>query len=213
MPGKTRLTGAWRTLEEALNSTKSHKVIRRHIQRASSLNGEVIVQKLRKHLENGKFAANAELTKELKGSSKPLVGRETGAQLRNSMTYKVYGKHQQNVFVGIQRTHGFYNIAYFIHEGGAINVTDAMRNMFKFLWLASQGRFPREKLTGSAAKLFAIKSTNWYPLKSSTTKIVLPARRYSEGIKTKAITYLVRKNWQSALKAAFHEINAKGGGK
>jgi len=204
MPKQYKKTGkGWKRLEVALKPTKYNAVVEKHLGRATKLNGQLAVAKVRDSIKKGQYAPNKPLTIALKGSTKPLVGRT--AQLWQSITSRKMDK--KTVFVGVLKTHGVYNIAVAIHEGVAINVTDKMRGLFFVLWMVSEGRMPVSDLQGRAKELWEQMPGGWKPLLASTTAIVIPARPFikqafgDSGLKRQA-----KANWSQALKAAHKEL-------
>lgn len=202
----------WVKFRKALEPESAKKVIKKHMDRATRLNGKVFEKHVRESIKNDTFLANAELTEAIKNDNKPLVGVETGATLFKAITsraIKTGSAMKSAVFVGVLRTNSFYNIALAIHNGKTIKVTDKMRGLFLALFLASQGRIDRSKLSKRGQDLFDYMSTGWKPLKRGTTRIIIPPRRFIDNVfKDPEATKIAQNNWKQALKAAFKEIKA-----
>jgi len=203
-----KLKGDWKKLEKVLDPKIMTPVIEKWVTKASQFNGIVGVKQIKDYIKSSKYRANRPLTIAIKNSSKPLIGVDDGAQLYNSITYEV---DKMSVFVGVLKTDQFYNIAYFLHEGGVIEVTEKMRLMFRILWLASLGHISPSELTGRAAELFEEMPRDWKPLKMSTTAIVIPSRPFvKKAFRSKKFYEQLQKNWEKALEFAFREVVSGG---
>lgn len=194
-------------LQMAWDPKKMDAALKRHLRKASGVNGKLMEAEARQVIRTGRgLAKNAALTAALKGENKPLVGFTS--EMFRAITSKVVGP--DTVFVGVLRTDGAYNIAKIVHDGQNIPVTESMRWMFFYLWKASDGSIPPSKLTGRAAELWNQMPGGWKPLADSTTFIVIPSRPFldiafqSAKFKTRA-----NDNWQMAVRAAIKE-RAKG---
>lgn len=197
----------WKRLQQMLEPGKADKVLRKHLRRATRLNGAVAEEHIRDTIKVGKYEANAELTQALKGQDKPLIGFHAGAPLFNGITSKMI--NDTTLFVGVLKTEDVYNIALTLHEGASITVTPAMRGMFYFLSQVSAGKRPASILSGRAAELWALKSSDWYPLKASTTVIIIPARRFIEqAFANKKMRAIAKANWQQAIREGFAEMRS-----
>lgn len=197
----------WKKMQLMLEPGKATAVVKKHLQRATRLNGKIAEAKVRDTIKKGSFADNAELTQAIKGDNKPLVGVGAGAQLWGSITSTMIS--DTTLFVGVLKTDGMYNLAVTLHEGVSIGVTSAMRGLFFVLWQASVGKLGKSKLTGRAAELIALMPTGWLPLNKSTSVIIIPARKFIEvAFEDKEVRTRSKVNWQMALKAAFAEMKA-----
>ena len=209
MGWKFKKTKDWKKFESAFGP-KARRIIKRHMLRATLLNGKILERKIREAIQAGNFLPNAPLTEAIKRDNKPLVGVETGAQLFKAITSKsVTGDtpFKSAVFVGILRTNQFYNVARTIHDGKTIRVTERMRGLFLALSLASQGKIDRGQLSQRGRDLFDYMNKGWKPLRKSTTRIVIPPREFISGaFKDGSAKKLARRNWQQALQAAFKEM-------
>lgn len=198
--GAKRLTGAW-------DPRKMDAAMRRHMRRASAINGKLAEAEARQVIRTSRnLQRNAPLTVALKGENKPLVGLT--AELFRAITSKATSPN--TVFVGVLRTDSVYNVAKTIHEGTTIPVTPAMRGLFFVLWKASTGDIDPSALTGRAAELWDQMSSGWKPLKKSTTAIVIPSRPFMDiAFESARLMKRAQTNWQKAFQTAVNE-RAKG---
>lgn len=198
-----------------MDPSKVTPIVRKHMERANALNGIKAVEQIRTEISKGGFEGNANLTIAIKGEDKPLIGKSVGGaggQLRQAITWKAVKK--LIVFVGVLKVDDFYNIAAIVHEGGQFSVSDKMRTMFYYLWLASIGAIKSDKLTGRASELWSMMSGNWKPLKKSTTAIVLPKRQFINRVfEKRSFKNFVKGNWEQAMRMALAEASKKAGGK
>lgn len=184
-------------------------VLKKHMSRATELNGLIAAKEQRAVIQSGGFAANAALTVFIKGSAKPLVDH---ADLFGAITHEVINEF--SVFAGVLRAdeEGF-NIAVALHEGFQSKVTPQMRGMFLYLWKVSKGEVPASKLTGRAAELWARRPGGWLPLSEETTVITTPGRPWvTVAFSNMSFRRRVEDNWNQALEATFKELANKGGG-
>jgi len=183
------------------------QLMRTHVSRATQQNAAFAVAAIRKKIQNGKdFERNADLTIALKGEDKPLVGRGT-AELFKSITLKKIDPYE--AFVGVLRTDDGFNVAATVHDGVAIKVTEKMRGMFFYLWLASEGRISPDKLTGRAAELFAIQQV-WFPLSKETTTIVIPSRPFVDvALADPALRRRMEDNWKRSMGFVFRDMKRR----
>ena len=188
----------------ALDARGFDAAARKNLRIATALNGKLAEALVRKTIQgggSGEYPRNAQLTKQIKKSNKPLVD---SGQFFQSVTSQVVDDY--TVFVGVLRSSGKYNIAVVLHEGVTEKVTPAMRGMFFMLWRASEGMIDASKLTGRAAALFERKQKGWYPLASSTEAIVIPGRPFFKvAFKNTQMIKRSRDNWKKALEASFAE--------
>lgn len=195
--GSLRVKGM-KGLEVALDPIKFARASRASIRRATQLNGKLAEAEMRKQIQKGVNPRNSDLSQAIKGGDKPLVD---SSELFNAITSVV--QSDTEVFVGVTRKSGAYNVAAIVHEGATIRVTPAMRGMFFFLWKASVGEMDPSKLTGRAAELFQ-RFQDWRPLAASTTVIVIPARPFVElTFDSPRLKGIARYNWERALGTAF----------
>lgn len=196
----------WDRFGKALESSRFRRIARKHLRIATERNGREAQAVIRRLIRAGGFASNAVLTKQIKGSGKPLVDNATS--LFQAVTSKV--ETDTSVFVGVLQTDGFYNIAVSLHDGQAITVTPKMRLMFQVLYWASIGNLDPGELHGAAAELWKRKPGGWLPLKDSTVVIILPPRPFiEEAFKDAKLKARVRNNWVRALNTAMKEQAGK----
>ncbi len=198
-----KMDKGWARLDSALDPSKFKGTLRRHLRLAARRNGKLGEARMRQAIADGGFDENAELTKAIKGSAKPLVDKSKS--LFQAITSVV--QSDTVTFVGVQQSDRFYNVAVALHEGEVIAVTPKMRSMFLALARKSAGR--EVELTGRAADLWARKSGGWLPLKKDTKAIVIPGRPFTKPVFTDAVFIKqVKKNWSDAIKAALKEQTA-----
>lgn len=189
-------------LAEWQNVTDANAFSRRlqkNIRRATGLNALAAAKKMRQVIQAGGLKANAPLTVALKGSSKPLV---EGGDLFQSIT--VQQINEDEMFVGVLRTEGDFNLVEILHEGATIPVTPAMRWMFLMLAKVSDGLMDPSKLEGRAAELYS-KFQGWKPLAASTTAIVIPERPFVRiTFEAPDLIALCKANWSAACQAALN---------
>jgi hypothetical protein len=172
------------------------------------------VKQIRQLIRGGEggYEANAELTKEIKGASVPLVGGKAdtgGINLFQAISSTMLDDYA--VFAGVKFVSEKYDVAATLHDGAVIPVTERMRTMFKMLWWASEGAIDPSQLTGRAAELWRLKQTGWYPLSDSTTAIVIPGRPFIErAFESGQLKREAQRNWEQALASVFRVL-AKGG--
>lgn len=198
-------TGGWTKWEHAITPRIFKATLDHHMRRASALNGKLAEKTIRQKIRAGGFQPNAPLTVLIKSSSKPLVDNSTG--LFQAITSAVIDA--TTVFAGILQTSGEYNIALTLHEGATITVTPKMRGLFFWLWQASIGKLPPDKLSGRARELWERAPGGWFPLKDSTSHIVIPSRPFiEEAFRDTRMKQQAKKNWQAALKQTMRELAA-----
>ena len=163
----------WQKYNNATEVARFKRKFARHRKKAFDILAKEIIREI---AENGKFAPNAPLTVYMKSGSTPL--HDTNKKLFNSVTSRMDGPH--NLFIGIPRSDNFFTKAVAVHEGTAIKVTPAMRQMFMALWLVSMGQQESGSLTGRAEEIWNRKPGNYYPLSESTTVIKIPSRPFIE---------------------------------
>lgn len=199
---KIKLSKDWRKLEKAL--IESGPVVRSHIRRATAFIGKKGEALIREEITNGNYEPNRPLTVALKGGkNEPLIGDSAGAPLFKAITSKIINDY--TVFVGVLQTNGIYNIAFTIHEGVSIKVTDAMRGLFYILWLKEKN--PTIELEGRAKELWEKMPGGWLPLRATTNFIVIPSRPFVKNAwEGGEIQTIAVKFWNEALATAFKEI-------
>lgn len=185
--------------------------LRRSVGRATARNALLGVRQVRRELKGGVPPANAPLTAELKGGSKPLVGTK-GADLFNAVTSDVVS--WDLAIVGAKRmSRNNANVAAIVHQGARIRVTAAMRTMFLILAWATkrwnEGK-PIPHLEGRALELWqASRSKQFYPLEQGTREIVIPSRPFIRyAFQDPVFKRTVELNWSVAVTRALSSRRA-----
>jgi len=147
-----RLVGGWDKYIRKLSPVSQAK-IRRASDLATRINALYMVREIRKRITAGNYIDNAEMTVEIKDSSKPLVdsGRLFQAVTHRRIAPSVY-------FVGVLRTSKAYNTALIVHQGAEITVTTKMEQMFFLLWLVTTGKMNISDLKSERARALARKA-------------------------------------------------------
>jgi hypothetical protein len=183
------------------------KLSRQHVDRATQQNAVFVAKAMRDTIKDSKgLVANVQLTIDIKGSSKPLVGIDS--DLFGGITHKRIDSF--SAFAGVLRTNENFNVAEIVHEGRTIPVTAKLRGMFFFLWLASTGEIPASRLTGRAAELFARKPEGWKPLASGTTALTIPGRPFvEETLKDEVLKARLHRNWTRAMGFVWRDMRRR----
>lgn len=209
-PAEFRLTGDWRRFARAIDPDRLGPAVEAHVKRATIANALYVIAEIRRRIKRRAYGRNSALTILIKRSSAPLVD---DSDLFNSFTHHVI--NPTTVFVGVLRTsrdaagQNLANLAELLHEGGAVQVTEAMRNMFSLLAAVGSGERSKGELTGRAAELAArlkgrIKQIK--PLKDSTKVLNIPPRPFFRAVfKDPKVLKKVRKNWEKAVQDALNE--------
>jgi hypothetical protein len=204
-------TGDWKKLEAVLDSRRMSKEVEKQFLRASIRNGAAAVRDIKKKIQrNEDYSkyANEFLTIAIKKSTKPLIGVEAGAPLFNAIRFEKVDS--RTVFSGVRRNDEFHDIARALHFGASTPVTDEMRGMFYHLWLASNDPDHIPNLKGRAKELWRYKQSGWYPLKPSTTRIVMKERPFIQRtFEDKDFLAVVLKNYEDALAIAIRNGTKK----
>ena len=207
-----KLTGKWKKLTALIDPARFEGALKKNVGRATEWNARLVAKEMRARITAGKYTGNADLTMVLKGSEKPLAGRE-GA-LFQAITH--VRDTPFRAFAGvIRRREGdveITDIAVTIHEGVTMQVTPAMRWMFESLARATEGRLDPSQLRGRAAEIFEElpEGTRIYPLKDTTDSIVIPPRPFMRLVfEDGAMLAKVRRNWTAAVDAALRGVDTK----
>lgn len=201
-----KLTG-WKEFEMAIKGPKFEKALQKHVGRATTKSAQMLQKEVRKTIKQADFTKNAMLTVAIKRSSKPLVDRGDLWQAVKAVT-----ESWKRATVGIKYMHNQYDIAKLLHDGGTVPVTEKMRTMFFYLWLASMSEQglrtgPAPVLSGRAAELFE-RFQDWKPLRPSTRAIRIPARPFITNTVKKQQKAVIDR-WREAVDAAFKEVARK----
>jgi len=205
MPNRVRLKGEWEKLQRQLSDDGFRTKVTAEMKRATRTNAAIVRREVKESLRGGSYAANAVLTRFIKGSSRPLV--DTG-QLFKAIAFRSTSPFRAEI--GVLKGHHSANIALIVHEGATIPVTPAMRGMFALLEDVSEGRREPGRLTGRARELYARQEKGWKALRPSTTAIRIPPRRFFlPVIQNAELHRLLAKNWLAAAAAAVTDTRAK----
>ncbi len=140
-----KMDKGWDTLTAALDPRHVNAAIKKHMRKATRLNGKILEAAVRNSIKGAEFTPNAPLTIMIKHSSKPLVDQ---GELFKAVSSVIVD--DLTCFVGITKNSEKYGLAVAIHDGTEIMVTPAMRGMFYHLWQASMGNESPESLEGRA---------------------------------------------------------------
>lgn len=209
-PAEFRLVGDWRKFARAIDPDRLGPALEANLKKATIVNAMYVIAEIRRRIKRRAYERNSALTVLIKRSSAPLVD---DGDMFNAFTYQVI--NPTTVFVGILRTsrdssgQNLANVAELLHEGGAVQVTEAMRNMFSLLASVASGERSKGELTGRAADLAArlkdrIKQIK--PLKESTKALVIPPRPFFRAVfKDPKVLKKVRKTWEKAVQDTLKE--------
>lgn len=112
--------------------------LRKELSKAGRLAGLKIKAIMRQKIREGIAPKNADMTKDIKGSTKSLV--DTG-RLFKAITSQSGGSLDDfEIRVGVKRSNEAANIAKIVHDGNVQTITRKQEVLFKMLWLASVGR-------------------------------------------------------------------------
>ncbi|KKN79937.1 hypothetical protein LCGC14_0334450 [marine sediment metagenome] len=198
----------WQRLDLAFDGRKFKGVARKHLRLAAERNGKLALGAVRRGIRRGGFEGNAELTEHIKGSGKkPLV--DSGTRLFQGLTSEVQSD-DKTVFIGFLLADRNFEAAAAIHEGAVIKVSQAMRDMFRLLWMVSVGNMIPERLTGRAAELWGRRPGGWLPLKPSTKVIIIPARPFiKRAFEEPKLRAAVKRQWEQAIQRSL-KAQSKG---
>lgn len=182
MPPRISLTTkGFGRVERLLNRRGFNTRLQREVTKATKLNAIDVENETRKTIKGGKLAANRPMTVAIKGSSKPLIGADS--VLFGSITHKIKMRGFA-ADVGVLRARkvddtDIRNIAFILHEGATMPVTDKMRKLF-----ASR---EREGISG------------WRALKHDTTELIIKPRPFLRvSFRRRALQQRIRRRWREA---------------
>jgi hypothetical protein len=192
-----KLTASWAQLTALLATAVPH--VMKEVERATGVNAALVQRTVRASIRSGGYTANRPLTRFIKGSSKPLVGRDS--QLWKAITSKVMDPFSAEI--GVLKGTPMVNIAAMVHDGVTIKVTPKMRKMFALLADAGNSRTSMPILTGRARELWIMRpKKGWKALKGSTTHIVIPPRPFlTQAVGDPELQKAVQENWLTAVSA------------
>jgi len=196
-----KLDKNWKRFERMIDPRKFDARARTQMRRATGVVALHVQKEIREEIRGGRYKANADLTLTLKApQTRPLA--HTGRLLFPAVTHKVIDPF--TAWAGIKATNKGYNVARAVHDGKRIPVSRKMRGMFALLAQVSMGRRKVGDLKGRARALWRMnKSKKWYPLKASTTEIVIPPRPFMQrAFASKPLHRRVNRIWTQAMQAA-----------
>ncbi len=182
-------------LKNVLNPVRFNSALRKNVRMANKRLALVGKDTLRQsiHSSKGWSEENSPLTMALKdGRSKPLFHH---GDLWGNVNSTLIGSFQ--FVVGTNRVDktGRYNLAWILHEGATIDVTEPMRKYFRYL----------NAKTGGTVK----------PLAADTKTIIIPARKYMKRafVDNKKFIGMCAFQWRQALDKSFKDGGKPGTGK
>ncbi len=196
-----KLDKNWKRFEKLVDPRKFDVRAKQQMRRAMGVAALHVQKEIKEEIRGGRFKKNEELTLALKEpQTRPLA--HTGRLLFPAVTHKVIDPF--TAWIGIKATNKGYNIARAVHDGREIKVSNKMRGMFALLAKVSRGEKKVGALRGRARVLWRMnKSKQWLPLKASTTKIVIPPRKFMQrAFASKTLHRRVQRIWARAMQAA-----------
>lgn len=207
------MTGDWAKMHAILDPARFKSDLNQNMMRATIEVGLWVSAEIRRRIRARRYTSNNPFTVLLKRSSTPLVD---DGDLFGAITHKPVD--ETSVFVGIFRNitddtgRNLANLAELLHEGGAVPVTEAMRNMFRVLAAVGRGELKRTQLRGRAAELaqeLGQRLKQLKPLKDSTTIIRVPPRPFLKAVFTDPkVLARIKKTWERAYSTTFKEAAA-----
>ena len=175
-------------LKEKLDHKKFSKLLKRNVRKAQRRNSLAAEGEMKRRIDAGRsLAKNSPVTTAIKGSSRPLVD---GGDLKASITHVL--ARWDLAFIGVLRTkkvtdqngrvRDLLNVAFVLHEGATIKVTQRMRNYFRFMSRLYPGK--------------------WFPIKASTQVIRIPPRPFLKFATTKVMEKKYTREWNKAIQSA-----------
>lgn len=175
-------------LQDKLDDKKFRKRLKKNVRIAQKRNALAAEGLIKRAIFEGKeFDANSAITIAIKGSNRPLV--DTGG-LVASINHAV--PKWDIAFIGVLksrqqtgedgRKYDLLNVAFIMHEGASIKVTQKMRNFFALMARENPGK--------------------WFPIKPGTKVITIPRRPFLEMAVTEGAEKLYRKQWNEAIQAS-----------
>lgn len=215
-----RLTGNWKRMGAAVDAKRFQNNLEANISKATAFNGMMMQSEIRRRIKAKRYEKNSPMTIALKKASTPLID---DGDLWGSVTTKNLSAY--TVFVGVLASKmssdgkPMVNLANFLHSGGAIPITEHMRNLWIVLSEVGQGKRPKSYLTGRAAeiaKALGRRIKNIKPFKPSTTHVVIPPRPFLASVlEDPKMLKKCEANWKKAIAAAMKDQasgeSAKGG--
>lgn len=175
-------------LKTKLDVKKFRKWLKRNVRTAQKRNALFAEGEIKsKIMGEGNYASNSVITIAIKGSSRPLVDT---SGLVASITHAV--PKWDIAFIGVLksvaktsedgRKYDLLNVAFILHEGATIKVTQKMRNFFAMMARENPGR--------------------WFPMNPGTKVIHIPRRPFLEPAESEAMEKIYVRQWNRAIQAA-----------
>lgn len=158
---------------------------------------------MRQKIQGGIPPPNAQMTIDIKGSSKPLVD---SGRLFKAITSESGGSVKDfNIRVGVKRSHKLANVAAIVHDGRKQTVTRRQQVLFRALYFASIGR----KITVRSARGRALLSEAKgviTPIKEGETLVIPPRPFAAETLNDPRARQIVEAEFRNALKRTFEAL-------
>lgn len=171
-------------LERRLNPRHAKNRLERRVQEATRLNSQIAASAIVRSINSGQYAANSPLTVAMKGSGRPLVDRGVLVQ-----SIEGRAASWDEAVAGILQTrptHGsggkskdLLTVAKVLHFGATITVTPKMRSFLAAMSHRHPGKY--------------------FPLKPTTTVVVIPPRPFLQSALTDAMLSKYQANWMKAI--------------
>lgn len=171
--------------------------------RAGRTSGAQIAALMRQKIQGGLDPANADMTRDMKGSSKTLV--DTG-RLFKAITHQSKGTLGDfEVRVGVKRSNAAANIARIVHDGRKQTVTRRQEVLFKMLWLASIGRKVNLR-SGRAREILAKSKGTIAPIKEGKTLVIPPRPFALNTLRDPRTKLIIESEFKKALERTFRGL-------
>lgn len=181
-------------LQRVLNPVRFSSALRKNVRKVNKKLGLAGQDILRQSIgsANSWAVKNSPLTQVLKGSSKPLTDH---GDLWGNAGHTLIGSFQ--FVVGTNRVDktGKYNIAWILHQGAHMPVTDGMRRFFRYQSAKTKGKIK--------------------PLAAGTRVLIISARPFLKRafVDDKKFMVMCSVQWRNALDKSFREGGRPGKGK
>ena len=155
---------------------------------------------MRQKIQGGIDPPNADMTRDMKGSSKPLFD---SGRLSKSITSESGGSIGDfEIRVGVKRSNAAANVAKIVHDGSSQTVTRRQEVLFKMLWLASIGRKVNIK-SARGQELLAQSKGTIAPIKEGQTLVIPPRPFALTTLRDPRVKQIVESEFKDALKRTF----------
>lgn len=183
--------------------------LKQEVMKATVENAKFLEQEVKAAIDGARIGPNNKpLTVMIKKRDHPLLD---SGRMREAVEAVIVD--WKTASVGIPSSSPSYKVAKWVSEGRSVPVTDRMRQMFKMLWLVSEGRLEPSRLQGRAAELWSRSTGPWYPLSDNTRIIRIPPRPFIElTTKRPDVKAKIRKTYATALANTWrvHVRSARG---